>query len=79
MTDDQTFRDRANSVRMVGETLPESDGTMKYQHLVAWNYRTQEMSSALARSQLRRLEAVNRTARANGEALTGRLAGIRGI
>ena len=79
VTDDQTFRDRANSVRMVGETLPESDGTMKYQHLVAWNYRTQEMSSALARSQLRRLEAVNRTARANGEALTGRLAGIRGI
>jgi dTDP-4-amino-4,6-dideoxygalactose transaminase len=79
VTDDQTLRDRANMVRMIGETLPPTDGTMRYQHLVAWNYRTQEMTSAFARSQLRRLEAVNLSARANGEALTQRLATIPGI
>jgi dTDP-4-amino-4,6-dideoxygalactose transaminase len=79
VTDDQALRDRANMVRMIGETLPLTDGTMRYQHLVAWNYRTQEMTSAFARSQLRRLEAVNLSARANGEALTHRLAMIPGI
>jgi len=79
VTDDQTLRDRANMVRMIGETLPPTDGTMKYQHLVAWNYRTQEMTSAFARSQLRRLEAVNASARTNGEALTRRLATLPGV
>ncbi len=79
VTADDTFRARANMVRMVGETLPDSDPTMQFQHLVAWNYRTQEMPSAFARSQLTRLDAVNAQARANGEALTRRLAGVAGV
>jgi dTDP-4-amino-4,6-dideoxygalactose transaminase len=78
-TSDETYRARANMVRMVGETLPASDRTMEFQHLVAWNYRTQEMSSAFARSQLARLPAYNAQARANGEALTRRLTGVKGI
>ena len=79
VTNDDTFRARANMVRMVGETLPASDRTMEFQHLVAWNYRTQEMPSAFARTQLRRLDGYNAHARANGEALTRRLAGVAGI
>jgi perosamine synthetase len=79
VTSDDTFRARANMVRMVGETLPASDPTMHFQHLVAWNYRTQEMVSAFARSQLRRLDDVNRQARANGERLTRRLHGLAGV
>jgi dTDP-4-amino-4,6-dideoxygalactose transaminase len=79
VTGDDTFRARANMVRMVGETLPSSDRTMEFQHLVAWNYRAQEMPSAFARSQLRRLDAYNAQARANGELLTLRLAEVPGL
>lgn len=78
-TNDEEFRARANMVRMVGETLPETDRTMAYQHLVAWNYRTQEMPCAFARSQLRRLPQYNAQARANGQALTKRLLGVKGV
>jgi perosamine synthetase len=78
-TSDDTFRARANMVRMVGEVLPDSDPTMGFQHLVAWNYRAQEMPCAFARSQLRRLPQYNAQARANGEALTRRLTGVKGI
>src|SRR5471032_2325361 len=66
-------------VRMVGEGLPEWDETMKYRHLIAWNYRFQEMPAAFARSQLKRLPQYNAQARANGEALTTRLAGVKGV
>jgi len=79
VTHDDTFRARANMIRMVGETLPSSDRTMEFQHLVAWNYRAQEMPSAIARSQLRRLDAFNAQARANGELLTRRLASVPGL
>src|SRR5437667_2340678 len=56
VTSDDTFRARANMVRMVGETLPLTDRTMEFQHLIAWNYRTQELTSAFARAQLQRLD-----------------------
>jgi dTDP-4-amino-4,6-dideoxygalactose transaminase len=79
VTGDDTMRARANMVRMVGETLPSSDRTMEFQHLIAWNYRTQEIPSALARTQLGRLEMYNAQARSNGEQLTKRLAGVPGL
>jgi dTDP-4-amino-4,6-dideoxygalactose transaminase len=79
VTSDDTYRARANMVRMVGETLPPSDRTMEYQHLIAWNYRTQEMPSAFARTQLRRLDSYNVHARANGEALSQRLRDVTGV
>jgi len=79
VTSDDTYRARANMMRMIGETLPSSDRTMEFQHLIAWNYRTQEMPSAFARGQLRRLDSYNAHARANGEALSGRLRGVKGV
>jgi dTDP-4-amino-4,6-dideoxygalactose transaminase len=78
-TSDETYRARANMVRMVGEGLPAWDRTMEFQHLVAWNYRFQEMPAAFGRSQLVRLPAYNAQARENGHALTRRLAGVKGI
>jgi perosamine synthetase len=78
-TSDDTFRARANMVRMVGEGLPESDLTMKFKHLVAWNYRFQEMPAAFARSQLKRLPTYNAQAQANGKALAAKLAGVKGV
>jgi perosamine synthetase len=79
VTSDDTFRARANMVRMVGETLPATDRTMEFQHLIAWNYRTQEMTSAFARSQLRRLDGYNAHARRNGQALSRRLEAVKGM
>jgi dTDP-4-amino-4,6-dideoxygalactose transaminase len=78
-TSDETFRARANMVRMVGEGLPSWDRTMEFQHLIAWNYRFQEMPAAFGRSQLKRLPQYNAQARANGQALTKRLSGVKGI
>lgn len=78
-TSDDTFRARANMVRMVGEGLPDWDLTMKFKHLIAWNYRFQEMPAAFARSQLKRLPAYNAQARKNGEALTAKIAGVKGV
>ena len=64
---------------MVGETLPATDRTMEFQHLIAWNYRTQEMTSMLALlAKLRRLIGTTH-ARRNGHALTRRLEGVKGI
>jgi perosamine synthetase len=79
VTSDETYRARANMVRMVGEVLPPSDRTMAFQHLVAWNYRAQEMPCAFARTQLRRLDQYNAIARANAELLTARLAKVAGV
>jgi perosamine synthetase len=78
-TSDDTFRARANMVRMVGEGLPSWDRTMEFQHLVAWNYRFQEMPAAFGRSQLARLPQYNAQARANGQALSKHIAGLKGI
>ncbi len=56
---------RGTWLKQVGETLPAENPAMRQQHLLAWNYRVQEMPCALARSQLSRLAAVNETARRN--------------
>jgi perosamine synthetase len=47
--------------------------------VVGWNYRNHELSAALARSQLRRLDGYIATARENATFLTERLAGIAGV
>lgn len=79
VTNNEDYRDRANIVRQIGEELPPGDGSNKYKHMMAWNYRAQEMPCAFARSQLRRLDQINATARQNAEYLTQRLSRIKGI
>jgi dTDP-4-amino-4,6-dideoxygalactose transaminase len=89
VTDSRTYRDRAGMVRLDGldsdpaETWnPESP--LDSEHLplaraVGWMYLPTEMSAALARSQLERLDRVNGQGQANAAALSGRLAAISGL
>lgn len=79
VTNDDEAYYKANWVKQVGETLPASDPTMRYQHLLAWNYRVQELPCAFARSQLSRLAEVNATAQRNAAILAEYLKDLPGV
>lgn len=79
VTDDDEVYYRASWMKQVGETLPADNPTMRHQHLLAWNYRVQEMPCALARVQLRRLPAVNERGRRNAAILDGYISGVAGL
>jgi len=91
VTNREELRDRANMIRMFGEDIRESDrqtfapsrpldGAREYNSLrMGWMYRTNEMSAALCRSQLRRLDAWLANARQNAAHLTEHLGRIRGV
>jgi perosamine synthetase len=93
VTDDEALYLKASQARMFGEdvTLDDEksyrldrplDGNRAYDSKgIGWMYRTNEMSAALARSQLARLEAMNEQARRNASALSallGKLPGVTG-
>ncbi len=81
VTDHEDFLDRAKQLRTFGEKPSESiQKTRAYTVFsVGYQYRTQELPAALARSQLRRLEEYNNTAKRNGEYLTEHLRKIPGL
>jgi perosamine synthetase len=91
VTDREELRDRANMFRMFGEDVRESDkkafdparpldGAREYNSLVmGWMYRTNELTAALCRSQLRRLDASLTNTRGNAAYLTDHLGKIPGI
>jgi len=91
VTNREDLRDRANMFRMFGEDIRESDrktfdpshpldGAREYNSLMmGWMYRTNEMSAALCRSQLRRLEASLANTRQNAAYLTEQLGKIPGV
>jgi len=91
VTNREDLRDRANMFRMFGEDIRESDrkafdpsrpldGAREYNSLMmGWMYRTNEMSAALCRSQLRRLDASLANARKNAAYLTEHLGKIPGV
>ncbi|HWU41517.1 MAG TPA: DegT/DnrJ/EryC1/StrS family aminotransferase [Candidatus Acidoferrum sp.] len=91
VTNREDLRDRANMFRMFGEDIRESDkkafdpsrpldGAREYNSLMmGWMYRTNEMSAALCRSQLRRLDASLENCRRNAAYLTEHLGKIRGV
>ena len=88
--DDQLYR-TAHAARMFGEdSRPEDEASYELAHAldgnraydsaaVGWNYRTTELSAAVARAQLRHLERWNGNALANAELLTRRLAELPGV
>lgn len=78
-TNDEEAFYRGNWVKQVGETLPPTNRTMEFQHLLAWNYRVQEMPCALARTQLKRLGSVNATARRNAAIIDSYLKDTPGL
>lgn len=91
VSDDEMMLDRANRVRMFGEdvrAMEETpwnaerplDASRAYDSTtVGWMYRTNEMSAALARSQLRCLDHWNARARALARQLSTALKGLPGV
>ena len=91
VTDDEQLYRTAHAARMFGEdSRPEDEASYELAHAldgnraydsaaVGWNYRTTELSAAVARAQLRHLERWNGNALANAELLTRRLAELPGV
>jgi len=79
VTNDDEAYFKGNWLKQVGEGLPANDRTMEFQHLLAWNYRTQELPCAFGRAQLQRLAQVNATGQRNAAILAEYLKGLPGL
>jgi perosamine synthetase len=82
VTDDEDARVAACRLAIFGEDVPPAPpGRYRayWSHGLGWNYRGHELTAALARSQLRRLDGWNRTAQRNARALTAALADFPGL
>jgi perosamine synthetase len=82
VTGDEEAFVAARRLAIFGEDTPPT-GPGRYRaywsHGVGWNYRSHELTAALARSQLRRLEDHNRTAQRNAALLGAGLAELPGL
>jgi perosamine synthetase len=79
--DDDAFA-RARRLSQFGEDVPaprHGGDRVYWSHGIGWNYRAHVLAAALARSQLRRLDGYNQTARRNAGVLTRRLNSSRGL
>jgi perosamine synthetase len=82
VTDDEASFVTARRLAIFGEdTPPIGPGQYRayWSHGVGWNYRSHELTAALARSQLRRLDHYNHVAAHNARLLNAALAGLPGI
>jgi len=91
VTDNKDLIERASRTRMFGEDIRPADSDLfrieraldsnrSYDSVtMGWMYRTNEMSAALARSQLKRLDYWNANARRNAEYLSHELSLLPGI
>jgi perosamine synthetase len=82
VTDDPDAYRAARRLSVFGEDVPplEPDELRSYwSHAVGWNYRNQELASAFARSQLRRLDGYNEIAQENGSVLSDGLRDVAGV
>ena len=91
VTDDEALFAAANRARMFGEDVRMSDeasyrieraldGNRAYDSLgMGWMYRTNELTAAVARVQLRKLDAMNAQAQRNAALLSKRLAMLPGV
>jgi perosamine synthetase len=82
VTDDEDAIRTARRLAIFGEdTPPIPPGRYRAyrSHTVGWNYRGHELTAALARSQLARLDCFNRTARRNARVLNAALADLPGL
>jgi dTDP-4-amino-4,6-dideoxygalactose transaminase len=88
-TDDGDFAERAKMLRTFGERfdqngagqVPASGGSIRPydSYTIGWNYRTQELPAAFARSQLKRLPHYNAIAQRNGQYLSQSLSAVQGL
>jgi dTDP-4-amino-4,6-dideoxygalactose transaminase len=81
ITDDEAVAERAKMMRTFGERVGEEKEKIRpyYSHVIGWNYRTQELPAAFARSQLRRMPHYNAIAQRNGRYLSQELGKIEGL
>ena len=91
VTNREELKERANRFRMFGEDVRESDkkafdparpldGAREYNSLMmGWMYRSNELTAALCRSQLRRLDASLEQTRRNAAYLSEHLGKIPGV
>ncbi len=83
VTDDAELARRANMYRIFGERTDEKldDELFRPYHsyVIGWNYRTQELPAAFARSQLHRLDENNARAAANAARLSAGLRDLLGV
>src|SRR5919197_106715 len=82
VTDDDEQMTVARRISVFGEDVnPTGPGEFRryWSHGVGWNYRSQELACALARSQLTRLDEYNATAQANAAILNDGLARLPGV
>jgi len=80
-TDDDELAERARMIRTFGEKVGKEKEKIRpyYSYTVGWNYRTQELPAAFARSQLKRLPHYNAIAQRNGAYLSRELGKIPGL
>jgi perosamine synthetase len=80
-TDNEEYAERAKMIRTFGEKVGEEKEKIRpyYSHTIGWNYRTQELPAAFARSQLKRLPHYNSIAQRNGQYLSQELGKIKGL
>jgi perosamine synthetase len=80
-TDDEAYADRARMIRTFGEQVGKEKEKIRpyYSYTIGWNYRTQELPAAFARSQLKRLPHYNAIGQRNGAYLTQELGRIPGV
>jgi perosamine synthetase len=82
VTNDPDIYAAGRRLSIFGEDVPpvNPDEFRSYVSLaLGWNYRNQELSSAFARSQLRRLDAYNETAQRNAAVLAEGLSRLNGV
>ncbi len=79
ITNNVELRDNADLVRMFGEVIEKGKPRAYNAYTLGWNYRLPEMSAALARTQLRRLDGYNKIAQENADFLTRELRKIPGV
>jgi dTDP-4-amino-4,6-dideoxygalactose transaminase len=91
VTDDDELFQRANRTRMFGEDVSQEDaaaydirrpldGNRAYDsQTIGWMYRATELSAAVARAQLQKLDRHNEAALANAELLSARLGALPGV
>ncbi len=82
VTDDDELAQRANMYRIFGERSDRLDDELfrpYHSYVVGWNYRSQELPAAFARSQLQRLDENNARAARNAARLSAGLAGLAGV
>ncbi len=81
VTDKEEYAERAKMIRTFGEKVLKEKEKIRpyYSYSIGWNYRTQELPAAFARSQLKRLPHYNAIAQRNGHYLNQELAKIPGL